>query len=185
MSNQSESAGKGRKVIIIIAFVVLLTALAVCIVLLLSKEDASNDNPVAETRQRSEAEQALERGFVSEDSADDIMEEMADKVADGMFECEMTMSWTFQDGNSVASNAYVANSENNLHTLYFDVSDNSTDELLYSSPMMPVGSELREIKLEKELPAGDYSALVMYTLVDENYEEVSKVGFNITISILQ
>ena len=113
------------------------------------------------------------------------MEEMADKVADGMFECEMTMSWTFQDGNSVASNAYVANSENNLHTLYFDVYDNSTDELLYSSPMMPVGSELREIKLEKELPAGDYSALVMYTLVDENYEEVSKVGFNITISILQ
>lgn len=185
MSNQKEPAGNGRRIIIIAAFVVLLVALAVCIVLLLSKKEVSNDSPVAETRQRSEAERALERGFVSEDSADDIMEEMANKVADGMFECEMTMSWTFQDGKSVASNAYVANSENNLHTLYFDVYDNSTDELLYSSPMMPVGTELREIQLEKELPAGDYSALVMYTLVDENYEEVSQVGFNITISILK
>lgn len=184
MSNQKEPAGKGRRVIIIIAFAVLLAALAVCIVLLLSKKEAGNDSPV-ETRQRSEAEKALERGFVSEDSADGIMEEMADKVADGMFECEMTMSWTFQDGNSTASNAYVANSANNLHTLYFDVYDNATEELLYSSPMMPVGTELREIKLEKELPAGDYSALVMYTLVDENYEEVSRVGFNITISILK
>lgn len=185
MSNQKEPAGKSRRIIIIIAFVVLLAALGVCIVLLLSKKDVSNDGPVAETRQMSEAEKALERGFVSEDSADDIMEEMADKVAEGMFECEMTMSWTFQDGESVASNAYVANSENNLHTLYFDVYDNATEELLYSSPMMPVGTELREIQLEKELPAGDYNALVMYTLVDENYEEVSKVGFNITISILQ
>lgn len=184
MSNQNEPAGKSRRVIIIIAFAVLLAALAVCIVLLLSKKEDSNDIPM-ETRQRSEAEKALERGFVSEDSADNIMEEMANKVADGMFECEMTMSWTFEDGNSTASNAYVANSENNLHTLYFDVYDNATEELLYSSPMMPVGTELREIKLEKELPAGDYSALVMYTLVDENYEEVSQVGFNITISILK
>lgn len=184
MSNQNEPAGKGRKVMIIIAFAVLIVALAVCIVLLVSKKEDSDEIP-AETRQRSEAQKALERGFVSEDSADEIMEEMADKVAEGMFECEMTMSWTFQDGASVASNAYVANSDNNLHTLYFDVYDNSTDELLYSSPMMPVGTELREIKLEKELPAGDYSAVVMYTLVDENYEEVSKVGFNITISVLQ
>lgn len=184
MSNQNEPAGKVRRVIIIVAFVVLLGALAVCILLLLSKKEDSNDIS-AETRPMSAAEKALERGFVSEDSADDIMEEMADKVAEGMFECEMTMSWTFQDGSSVASNAYVANSKNNLHTLYFDVIDNETDELLYSSPMLPVGSELREIKLDKELPAGEYSAVVMYTLVDEDYEEVSKVGFNITISVLQ
>lgn len=185
MSNQNEPAGKRRRVIITIAFVVLLAALAVCIVLLFSKNDNSNDNSPAETLPKSAAEKALERGFVSEDSADDIMEEMADKVAKGMFECEMTMSWTFQDGNSVASNAYVANSKNNLHTLYFDVIDNATDELLYSSPMLPVGSELREIKLDKELTAGEYSAVVMYTMVDEDYEEVSRVGFNITISVLQ
>lgn len=180
MSNQNEPAEKRRRVIIILAFVVLLAALAVCIVLLLSKKD---DGP-EEVTEKSAAAEALERGFVDEESADDIMAEMADRVAEGMFECEMTMSWTFENGDSVSPNAYVANSENNLHTLYFDVYDNSTDELLYSSPMLPVGSELKEIKLEKKLPAGDYSAVVMYTLVDEDYEEVSTVGFNITISVL-
>lgn len=184
MSNQKEPAGKSRRIIIIIAFVVLLAALGVCIVLLLSKKDVSSDSPEAETRQRSEAEKALERGFVSEDSADDIMSEMEDKVAEGMFECKMTTTWTFEDSKSVSPNAYVANVENNLHTLYFDVYDNATEELLYSSPMLPVGTEINNIQLEKELSAGDYDAVVMYTLVDENYEEVSTVGFNITISIL-
>ena len=49
--------------------------------------------------------------------------------------------------------------------------------------MLPVGTELRNIKLEKELPKGEYDAVVMYTLVNEKNEEVSTVGFNITISV--
>lgn len=180
MSNQNEPANKKSRLIIIGAFAVLLIALVVCIVLLLSGRGSDQ----AEVPEKSAAEKALERGFVDEASADDIMEEMANKVAEGMFECEMTMSWTFENAESASSNAYVANSENNLHTLYFDVYDNSTEELLYSSPMLPVGTELRDIKLEKKLPAGEYDAVVRYTLVDENYEEVSTVGFNITISVL-
>ena len=73
--------------------------------------------------------------------------------------------------------------ESNLHTIYFDVYDTATDELLYSSPMLPVGTELNNIKLEKELQKGEYDAVVQYTLVGEENEEVSTVGFNITISV--
>lgn len=180
-SDQNEAADKRRRAVIILAFTVLLAALAVCILLLLRKDSGQ---AVAETAERSAAEKALERGFVDEDSVTDIMEEMADKVAEGMFECKMTTTWTFENAASVSPNAYVANVENNLHTLYFDVYDNSTNELLYSSPMLPVGTELNNIKLDKELPAGEYDAVVMYTLVDEDYEEVSTVGFDITISVL-
>ena len=179
-SSQSEPVNKGRRVMIFIAFAVLIIALAVCLVLLLTKKDSGQ----AQIQEKNEAQKALERGFVSEDSVTDIMSEMDDKVAEGMFECKMTTTWTFEDSSSESPNAYVANVENNLHTLYFDVRDSSTDEVLYSSPMLPVGTEINNIKLEKELPAGDYQAVVMYTLVDENYEEVSTVGFNITISIL-
>lgn len=181
MSNQNEPAEKKRRMMIIIAFAVLLVALAVCIMLLLLKKD---DSTAAEVPERSAASKALERGFVDEESAGDIMAEMADKVAEGMFECRMTTTWSFEDADAVSPNAYVANVESNLHTIYFDVYDQSTDELLYSSPMLSVGSELREVKLEKKLPAGDYDAVVIYTLVDEDYEEVSTVGFNITISVL-
>ena len=167
MENQKETANKGRRKMIIIAFVVLCAALVVCVVLLLQKTKPKE----------------LDRGFVDESNKDTVMEDMGDKVAEGMFECKMTTSWVFEDGKSESPNAYVANVENNLHTIYFDVYEKATEELLYSSPMLPVGTELDNIKLEKELQKGEYDAVVMYTLVDEDNEEVSTVGFNITISV--
>ena len=168
MKNQKELANKKRRTITIIAFVVLCIALIVCIVLLLQSREGKKE---------------LDRGFVDESNTDTVMDEMGDKVAEGMFECNMSTSWVFEDGKSESPNARVANVENNLHTLYFDVYDTSTNELLYSSPMLPVGTEINNIKLEKELSKGEYDAVVMYTLVDENNEEVSTVGFNITISV--
>lgn len=167
MENQKETANKGRRKMIIIAFVVLCAALVVCVVLLFQKTKPKE----------------LDRGFVDESNKDTVMEDMGDKVAEGMFECKMTTSWVFEDGKSESPNAYVANVENNLHTIYFDVYEKATEELLYSSPMLPVGTELDNIKLEKELQKGEYDAVVMYTLVDEDNEEVSTVGFDITISI--
>lgn len=172
--------GNGKKILIIIAFLVLLAALIVCIVLLVSEPGGEQ----AQIPEESIGAVALERGFVEEDSADEMMEAMSEKVEEGMFECMMTATWTFEDADSVSPNAYVANVESNRYTFYFDVCLEDTDEVIYSSPMLPVGTELNEIKLEKELPAGDYNAVVMYTLVDENYEEVSSVGFAIVIHIL-
>lgn len=167
MKDQKELANKKRRTITIIAFAILCIALAVCIALLFFKFKKEPN----------------ERGFVDESNTETVMEEMGEKVAEGMFECNMTTSWVFEDGKSESPNAYIANVESNLHTFYFDVYDTSTDELLYSSPMLPVGTEIRNIKLDKELQKGEYEAVVMYTLVDEDEEEVSTVGFNITISV--
>ena len=161
---------KNQKKVTIVAFAVLCIALVVCVVLLL-------------TRSKEESKE-LDRDFVDQSNTDTVMEDIGDKVAEGMFECSMTTSWVFEDGKSESPNAYVANVENNLHTIYFDVYNSATDELLYSSPMLPVGTEIKNIKLDKELQKGEYDAVVMYTLVDENEEEVSTAGFTITISVV-
>lgn len=182
MSNRKENTEKKNKnmiVIIIAALVIVIAALIVCVVLLLTKqkeEQVPNSGNVTNTS-------VLDRGFVNEDNIENIMDEMTEKVSEGMFECKMTTAWTFDDGKSAAPNAYVANVENNLYTLYFDVYEETTNELLYSSPMLPVGTEIKNFKLDKELPAGEYDAVVMYTMVDENLEEVSSVGFKVTISV--
>ncbi len=182
MSNQRESARKKRRnviIMIVVAFVVLVAALVTCIVLLLTKQ---KEEPMQESQSVTRST-VLDRGFVDEDNAGDVIDEMTEKVSKGMFECKMTTAWTFDDGKSTSPNAYVANVENNLYTLYFDVYEESTNELLYSSPMLPVGTELKNFKLDKELAAGEYDAVVMYTMVDENLEEVSSVGFKVTISV--
>lgn len=184
MSNQKESAKKKRGnviIVIVVAFVVLVAALITCIVLLMAKQ---KEEPVQQPESTPRST-VLDRGFVDEGNAGDIMDEMSEKVSKGMFECKMTTAWTFDDGKSESPNAYVANVENNLYTLYFDVYEESTNELLYSSPMLPVGTELKNFKLDKELAAGEYDAVVMYTMVDENMEEVSSVGFKVSISVLK
>ena len=182
MSKGESPARKGGRWIIVAVVTVLAVALTVCIVLLVSRSGDTgnvrpgiNDNDAPLT--------VLDRGFVDESNADDIMSELSDKVEEGMFECMMSTTWTFEDAASASTNSYVANVESNLHAIYFDVYLDQTEELVYSSPILPVGSEIRGIKLDKELSAGDYDAIVMYTLVNEDYEEVSTVGFRITISI--
>lgn len=181
MSNQKSPAVKGGKWITVAVITVLAAALIICIVLLVSR---SGDAGEAQRNNDNDAPQTvLDRGFVDESNMDDIMSELSDKVEEGMFECRMSTTWTFEDAASASPNSYVANVENNQHAIYFDVYEEQTEELLYSSPILPVGSEIRGIKLEKELSAGDYDAVVMYTLVNEAYEEVSTVGFRITISV--
>ena len=181
MSSQENPTGKAGRWIIAVVIAVLILALAICIFLLVSR---SGDTGDTETQHKDDAPQTvLDRGFVDESNVDGIMSEMSEKVEEGMFECKMTTAWTFEDGTSASPNSYVANVESNLHAIYFDVYDEQTEELLYSSPILPVGSEIRDIKLDKKLSAGDYNAVVMYTLVNEAYEEVSTVGFRITISI--
>lgn len=179
MSNEEKSTKKGGKWIIAAVIIALSAALITCIVLLaLRSGNAEINDDVPDVSQS-----VLDRGFVDESNLDDIMSDMSDKVEDGMFECMMSTTWTFEDAASASSNSYVANVESNRHAFYFDVYEEQTDELLYSSPIVPVGSEIRDIKLDKELSAGDYDAVVMYTLVNEDYEEVSTVGFNVTISV--
>lgn len=186
MSNQTGSK-KGQKqnslmIGLTAAFVVVLAALAVCIVLLVRKSDDSPD--VSERGMVSNnggTAAVLERGFVDTKNAEEVVSEMANKVEEGMFECKMTTTWTFDNADAVSPNAYVANVESNRNTLYFDVYLDGTDEAIYSSPLLPVGTELQNIKLEKELPAGEYGATVVYTLVNDEYEEVSAVGFKIKI----
>lgn len=180
--------GKGRSlaVIGIIAAVIIIILLVVCIILLITR---SGSSPEASDTSQSGSQpgnvsSVLDRGFVDNTNTSDIVSDMAEQVKEGMFHCSMTFDWTFENSDSVSPNAYVANAEDNRYTFYFDVYENATNELLFSSPLIPVGSEFKEVKLGKTLEPGDHKAVVMYTLVDENYEEVSSAGFTITISIL-
>lgn len=168
---------KVLKIVIAVIIVLLLIVATVAITIkFMSKDDDSSDREVRN--------ELLDRGFIEENQANEMAQALVDKVAEGMFECEMTMDWYFEDGGkAISPNAYVANSSANTHTIFFDVYVSGTGELVYSSPLMPVGTSTRQIALEKELAPGMYDMEVRYTLVDENYEEISNVGFMIDVEI--
>jgi hypothetical protein len=124
------------------------------------------------------------RGMVVvEENASSIKEWAETPVEDGYYRVQMNMKWDFPDGESLSSNAYVANAETNTRTVYFDLTLKETDELLYSSPFIPVTAKFDEIKLNRDLEKGEYPAMVTYHLVDDNFEEITTVSINIVLNV--
>ncbi len=124
------------------------------------------------------------RGIVTEENKDSIMD-TSNKVEQGMFECNMTSTWTFANGKAESPNALVENVKNNQNTFYFDVFLDDSNEKVYSSKNVPVGSKIKGITLEKDLAAGTYKARVDYTFVDKDFKDMNTVGFMITIVVLK
>lgn len=180
---RTDEKKNNRIVIIVIAvFAVVVIVLLGVIIYLLNRDGSDGGRDVGTQRKVADSV----RTVIDEDSANDVMEQMREEVAEGMFECQMSMTWTFADGKAESKDAYVANSANNTHPICFDVYRKDTEELLYASPVLPVGTDLTDFKLDQELPAGSYQATVMYSLLEDadSQEVISQAGFVVTINVL-
>ena len=117
--NEAETDGKKKNttVIIVIAiFAVVVIALLGVIIYLLNRQGNVGQG---DDTQRDVAGSV--RTVLDEDSMNNVMDQMREEVAEGMFECQMSMTWTFADGKAESQDAYVANSTNNTHPICFDV----------------------------------------------------------------
>lgn len=167
--NSKESTIKKRKRKQIIIFsLIFLVVIILVIFFLLKKED---NKPERET-------------VVTEENVEKVKQELQEPVEDGYYKTKMTVNWTFENGEAVSSDAYVANSADNTRKVYFDVNLADTNELVYSSPYLPVGTELKEIKLDKNLAGGDYECILTYHLVDDDDEELTTLSVAINLHIL-
>jgi hypothetical protein len=188
-SKDSSKKSNGMIIALVVSLVVVILAVILIVVFARKKgtDDAPANDTAAEETQRREVVSDV-RTVLDENSGEEIMNQMREEVAEGMFECQMSMTWSFPDGKSASEDAYVANSTNNTHPIYFDVLlDGNEDNVIYSSPVMPVGTELTGFKLDKELEAGTYEATVMYNLLKdtESQEVISSAGFVVTINVLK
>jgi hypothetical protein len=121
---------------------------------------------------------------VDENNLADIQRELDEKVAKGMFETHMNTTWTFPDGESASIDAIMGNAPSNNYPFWFEVILSDTGETVYTSSLMPVGTQLQEIKLAQNLDQGEYPAVMTIHLIDEDGSEVeSNMGFNITLMI--
>lgn len=124
---------------------------------------------------------------MNEENYKQISEEMDDQVQEGYFETYMNTEWTFPDGNSESTNAILGNSPNNKKPIRCEILLADTEEVIYSTGVLPVGAELPPFKLDVDLDAGTYDAVCMVYLLDEeddgSYTDYSNAGFNVTITV--
>jgi hypothetical protein len=171
--NNTASGLTTKRIILILgALVIVCAAVIVAIMLLRSTSDIS-------------AEQSpLGNLVIDESNIDAIGAEIEEKVAKGMFETHMNTTWTFPDGESASSNAVMGNAASNNYPFYFTVTLSDTGEIVYTSSLLPVGTVIKEIVLNKDLDKGVYPAVVGINMVDENGEAVeNNMGINISVII--
>ena len=185
---ESEEKKSKAIIILVVALVAVILALVGVIAYWAGRNSGNNNgealanrDPVVQTREEANSSRII----LDEESAQSVIDQMREEVEEGMFECSMSTDWSFKDGNAESKDAYVANSKNNRHPFYFDVVLKDSEELIYSSPLLPVGSELTNFKLSTALPAGKYKALCKYTLVqdEQNQEPISAANFVVNITI--
>jgi hypothetical protein len=77
----------------------------------------------------------------------------------------------------------VENVPSNTNDVYFDVELRDTGEILYESPVIPLGAHLRDIKLDRDLEPGSYSCVLTYYLVDENQQAVDSLRMGLQVIV--
>lgn len=123
---------------------------------------------------------------VTPDNVEQMINQLnkADYTPIGSYEVSMSTEWTFSDGKSASTNAYVENRITNQNNVFFTITpaDDTSNEI-YRSPYLAVGSHLKDIKLDKALSAGVHKCVLTYHLVDSNNNEMSSVSVSMTITI--
>ncbi len=160
---------KSNKTALIVAGIIIVILIAIIIYLVMPKNEKRNvvvtpDN-VEETAQQ--------------------MEEAAeDYVAPGYYTVTMNYDWTFESGTAVSEDAYVENVTENTNDIYFDVYlEDDPDTVIYSSPIIPLGSYINTVALDEDLDAGTYDCVCEYHLVDEDQNTLSTVSVSVTITV--
>lgn len=121
---------------------------------------------------------------VTPDNVDDIIESMEkDKVSSGNYNVRMNPTWTFEEGNLTSKDAYVENPATNNNDVYFTIALADTEEVILTSPVIPLGSSLQDITLEKSLSVGTHDCIITYHLLDSDGDEESSVNLTLTIMV--
>lgn len=170
-------------IILITIIAILVVAVLVGVIVYLLQEKTDGDTNPGESQQEKPY-----IGVVTPDNVDDVVTEMKgeqwEQTPIGYYEVNMTTEWSFPDSKSVSSDAYVANAKSNQNPVYFTVTPaTDSNRIIYTSPLLLVGSELNQIKLDEQLDAGKYDCVLTYHLMDSNDNEVSTVSVSVSITI--
>ena len=124
-----------------------------------------------------------EEGGLNQKSDEEIQAELNEKVEQGMINISMNTSPVFEDGTS-AGNLLIVNSPSNNYPQIVYIVRKDTNEEIYRSGGIPVGSKVEYAKLNVDLPAGTYDCVAYFNNADpETGAILGTAGAEITITV--
>lgn len=180
-TNDGKGDGRKKLLIAIVAVVIVLligavTAMAALFVKM-NKEQQAAKEPEQKPRE-----------VISADNVDDVLAEMeavqeSRKNIPQSYTVSQSTDWTFSGETLKSEDAYVKNDSSNETPVYFDLVVDSTEEIIYTSPILDLGAEIRGFTLDKPLDLGTYTCTVVYHLVDENQNELTYVNIGVEVTV--
>ena len=143
--------------------------------------------PLAEKEARAKAgvvydSSAVEGGWDNL-SPEEIAEKLNEKVAEGMINISMNTAPYFENGKA-EGNVMIVNESINNYPQQVEFIRNDTQEVIYQSKAIPVGSKIECAALDVELPAGTYECTAMFHNLDPvSGEIIGTAGAIINITI--
>ena len=116
-------------------------------------------------------------------SPEEIAERLNQKVEEGMINISMNTAPYFEDGKA-EGNVMIVNESINNYPQQVEFIRNDTQEVIYQSKAIPVGSKIERAALDVELPAGTYECTAMFHNLDPvSGEIIGTAGAIINITI--
>ena len=116
-------------------------------------------------------------------SPEEIAERLNQKVEEGMINISMNTAPYFENG-AAEGNVMIVNEAINNYPQQVEFIRNDTQEVIYQSKAIPVGSKIERAALDVELPAGTYECTAMFHNLDPvSGEIIGTAGAIITITI--
>lgn len=165
LSHESSKNSRKNTAIIVIIGIVIIAVVA--LILIFARRPETKRNVV-----------------VTPDNVDEILSDMKEQpTKPGTYEVKMNTTWDFDKGDKASDNAYVENSTSNTNAVDFDIVLSKTGETIFKSPVIPVGSHLENITLNKPLEKGKHACVLTYHLLDDKGETSGKLNINLTINV--
>ena len=122
-------------------------------------------------------------GEATKKSQDELIAELNRQVEEGMISISMNTNPIFETGTS-AGNLLIVNEEANRYPQVVEIYIEDTNELIYRSGGIPVGSKIEYATLDSNLSKGTYDCIAYFNAVNPDTGElVGKAGANIKVTI--
>ena len=170
------------RVVLAVAFLVCAIGAGIFLITRLASKPLSKEEARAQTGIVYDSS-AVEGGWDNL-SPEEIAEKLNEKVAEGMINISMNTAPYFENG-AADGNLMIVNESINNYPQQVEFIRNDTQEVIYQSKAIPVGSKIERAALDVELPAGTYECTAMFHNLDPvSGEIIGTAGAIINLSLI-
>jgi len=165
---------------ILMTIIILMLFITMTSILIFRKTSKPEDPPAAESGLVFD-ESAVEGGW-EQLSQEEIEDRLNNQLEEGMINISMNTSPYFDDGTS-KGNLMIVNETINRYPQKVQIIRNDTDEVIYTSGAIAVGSKIEAAALDVDLDAGTYECTALFHNLDNSGNIIGSAGAIITITI--